>query len=270
MSGKQSDGVGQTLAFRIERASLASWPALEQTETDAWILRFADGYTKRANSVTPTRDDAEPTLELIAACETAYANRGLPCLFRIPSFLRLGTLDQMLAQRGYVDVNHTLVLCRLIGGSAPHRVLARQIESTSIARWLEAFALLRQLEPGLIDRQASIMERMDGPVCCALRRGPDGVPLGYALGVISDALLGVFGLYVAKDARRQGVGRALLDHLLFWGRETECDAAYLQVERDNRAARTLYENAGFSCLYAYRYRMQPMPQTKTDAASQVG
>jgi len=259
MRGKRTDDVDRALALRIERASLASWPALEQTEADGWILRFADGYTQRANSITPTRHDTDLALESITACENAYADHGLPCLFRIPSFLRLDTLDRALEQRGYEEVGHTLVLYRRINGPPSDLAPARRIESTSIARCLEAFASLRQLESRFIDLQADIMQRMDGPVRCALCRDQANVPLGYALGVVSDSLLGVFGLYVAHGARRQGVGRALLHHLLAWAYETCCDAAYLQVEQSNRPARILYENAGFAVSYAYRYRVRPLP-----------
>ena len=43
------------------------------------MLRCSDGYTKRANSVTPLYESALAPDGKIAACERFYASQGLPC-----------------------------------------------------------------------------------------------------------------------------------------------------------------------------------------------
>ncbi len=35
----------------IEHAAFAAWPAFEQIALGDWIVRYAKGHTKRANSV---------------------------------------------------------------------------------------------------------------------------------------------------------------------------------------------------------------------------
>jgi hypothetical protein len=70
-------------ARRIEESSLGAWPALLDSDFDGWRLRFADGYTRRANSITPLSPSRLALEDKIAACECLYAERGLPAIFRL-------------------------------------------------------------------------------------------------------------------------------------------------------------------------------------------
>lgn len=50
---------------------------------------------------------------------------------------------------------------------------------------------------------------------------------------------------VAPDARRRGLGSALLDHLIEHARTSGCRRLHLEVRADNAAAVQLYEEYGF-------------------------
>jgi ribosomal-protein-alanine N-acetyltransferase len=78
--------------------------------------------------------------------------------------------------------------------------------------------------------------------------GPDGPLLGYALGwwVIDELELLAVG--VLPEARRRGVGRRLLEHVLAAARASGGRRVLLEVARGNTAARRLYEGAGFRVL----------------------
>ena len=52
-------------------------------------------------------------------------------------------------------------------------------------------------------------------------------------------------LYVREEARRTGLGRALVDAALERARERGCRRIELDVNEDNAAARALYEACGF-------------------------
>ncbi len=67
------------LKQRIEKVSLNSWPALQQILFDGWILRFSEGYTKRANSVNPLFASSMDVEEKVDTCER-------PKPLRCPSF----------------------------------------------------------------------------------------------------------------------------------------------------------------------------------------
>jgi GNAT superfamily N-acetyltransferase len=56
-------------------------------------------------------------------------------------------------------------------------------------------------------------------------------------------------LFTASDARGQGIGRALIDHVTTWARERGCSGVYWQTAESNARARQLYDqvatHAGF-------------------------
>ena len=68
---------------QIEEAGLNAWPAHQQMLYDGWLLRFADGYTKRANSVNPVYRSNLEIDEKIKTCQEIYRNQGLPAVFRL-------------------------------------------------------------------------------------------------------------------------------------------------------------------------------------------
>ena len=54
--------------IEIELMMMRSWPALEEKTYDGWIMRFSEGYTKRANSINPMYEsyfDLEEKYELV-------------------------------------------------------------------------------------------------------------------------------------------------------------------------------------------------------------
>jgi ribosomal-protein-alanine N-acetyltransferase len=55
-------------------------------------------------------------------------------------------------------------------------------------------------------------------------------------------------LAVASDARRRGVGAALLDAAIDAGRERSIGSLYLEVRDSNVGARTLYASRGFATV----------------------
>lgn len=67
----------------IEELSLTAWPALQAVYDGGWVLRFADGYTRRANSVNPLYSSVEDADTKIRRCEALYVSHGLSTVFKI-------------------------------------------------------------------------------------------------------------------------------------------------------------------------------------------
>jgi GNAT superfamily N-acetyltransferase len=236
---------------RIEEAALNAWPAPRQVIYDGWLLRFASGYTKRANSINPLYPSSIPFDEKIAHCEKLYALAGLPALFRLPEPFTPDGLVPALTKAGYAAFDPTLVLGREVhvqdGGS--NGVEVRQMEKDawlclradltgkSLAKWMKHGEILNTIIPrkalfGLFAK---------------------GKPLACGMGVVEGNLLGFFSVLTAPTERKKGYGRKMMHVLTNWGVREGADYGYLQVEDDNEPAKAMYTRLGFSLCYKYDY-----------------
>lgn len=238
---------------RIEEAALNAWPAERQQLLDGWLLRSSGGYTKRANSVTPLYPPASDPAGKIAACERFYASQGLPCIFRLPSFAQAG-LDDLLARRGYRELDRTLVLAReLDPASTPPPAHAE----ATLDDWLEAYSALSESSPAQRAGHRAILQRIAARPAYLLLLA-DGDALACGLGVLEGDYFGLFDIVVAAERRGRGLGRQMVGALLGWAAERGARRAYLQVVAGNAPARRLYDRLGFSEQYQYWYR-QALP-----------
>jgi hypothetical protein len=64
------------LAKRVEEACLNGWPALREVVFDGWLIRLANGHTRRTNSVNLLSPGALPLDHKIRYCETVYTAQG--------------------------------------------------------------------------------------------------------------------------------------------------------------------------------------------------
>lgn len=242
------------LAQRIEEASLNAWPARQQLLYDGWIVRLANGYTKRANSVTPLYPSVLSVEDKIAYCERLYRERELPPIFRLTSLACPPGLDEALAARGYRVVDPTLVLHLDIQRGMPSAPSASW-RQTSLEEWLSIYTRLSGARPENEARHAGILRAIALPTLYARLDGAGGEPVACGLAVREGDLVGLFDLVTDPAHRRRGHGTTLLSGMLHWAASEGARHAYLQVVRDNAPARALYDRLGFRQVYHYWYRL---------------
>ncbi|MEV7965613.1 GNAT family N-acetyltransferase [Sphaerisporangium sp. NPDC088356] len=229
-----------------------AWPAPCQESLDGWVLRYADGVTKRANSVLPwaTPDDLDNAVD---AAEKFYAERGLPCVFSMGPRATPG-LDEMLAARGYRLVDETVsMVAPMIGkpATAAHDV---KIAGHPAEAWLAAWWAVdgRFGQDGLAAAERIV--RGVPASYAAVER--DGAPVAVGRSVLRGGTLGIYCMATLPHARRQGLGRAVLRALLAHGRARGASQAYLVVVASNHAARAMYASEGFTPSAGYHYRVR--------------
>lgn len=252
---------------RLEEVSLNSWPALQQMFFDGWVLRFANGHTKRANSVNPLFGSTLDVSQKVATCERIYREKGLRCVFRLSPFSLPSHLDEVLEQRNYELIDQTLVLHRDlsdytrkaegrargqnegVGASTSH------LQSHTVDEWLEIFCELTDssLESHQTHR-AMLAAIASKPLFVSLLNDA-GRPVACAVGVLENEYFGLFNMVTSPKYRKQGHGTQLLSGMLEWARQHGAGHAYLQVVSYNRPARRLYAKLGYKQIYRYWYRV---------------
>jgi N-acetylglutamate synthase len=251
----------RALIRSIEEASFGAWPALAQVLDDGWVLRFADGHSKRANSVNGVYPSHGDTDAKIARAEGWYRLRGLPTVFRVTPLAEPGDLADRLAARGYQAFETTRVLYRrdldgVVPPDLPDGVTLR-LDPTPGDGWLDAYLALTPLDA----RKTAALTRMLDLIVPSVRFGwlhEGGRPLAAAFVVVQGGLMGTYDVVTAPAARRRGLMRILLGHLTRWAvADAGARSAALFVVETNAPAVALYEGLGYRELYRYHYRMVP-------------
>lgn len=81
-----------------------------------------------------------------------------------------------------------------------------------------------------------------------LLRGSDGKIVGFTNYWLVHDEVHLLNIAVAADARRQGHGETLLEHVLRFAQRKGCRLVTLEVRRSNQPARRLYRKYGFRAI----------------------
>lgn len=245
-----------TLIRTLEELSLNAWPCLQQILDDGWVLRFAEGYTKRANSVTPLYLGTENLTEKIKRCETVYSSWNLSSIFRLTDTAQWSILDQTLFEMGYTKQDTISVQVKSITN---HNVFSGALDFTLehqlSTEWLDHFVHAANLPLQHWNTLSTMLEMIPNTTSYGYLKDRHRL-CSIGLGVLERNYLGIFCLTTAQKQRRQGYATQLMAALTDWGRRQGATKVYLQVETANQAGINLYNKLGFTEAYQYFYRIK--------------
>ncbi|MEH1970340.1 GNAT family N-acetyltransferase [Nostoc sp.] len=236
----------------VEEISLKAWPAFETINHYGWLMRFANGYTKRANSVTVFDRVGLDIEEKITYCESQYRARKQKPIFRLLSFTNPKMLDDELAARGYEIIEPSLVMGLILSERSLNSTY--YINQETLNDWLVAYHSLKAL-----GEQQSTIHRMilagikSEILFVSFKQDEEIVACG--IGVLESGYLGIFDLVTSPMQRRRGYATAIIQGLLQWGIDKGAYFSYIQVVKANIPACKLYEKLGYESMYEYWYRV---------------
>ena len=247
---------------RFEEYSANAWPSLKTLFVEGWALRFAGGYTRRANSVLPLHGGPERLPERVAACETLFRLEGLRPVFKMTEAAPAG-LDALLADAGYAMEAPTVLMglegiAGWGGGSGrTDRTCFPGAEATALERpsaeWFEAWASFSAPKEADLPIARAILANIVPERRFLLLR-EQGRPVACALVVIEGGWAGIFDVVVKPGERGRGLGRTIMQLALEAAAAAGASASYLQVVSGNSPAENLYASLGYHPIYNYWYR----------------
>ncbi|WP_033261370.1 GNAT family N-acetyltransferase [Amycolatopsis vancoresmycina] len=245
---------------RLETTCSRAWPPLVEEPLGEWSLRWADGFTGRANSALAVGDPGRATGgALTAVCDFAH-DRGIAPMVQV---VRDSPNERAIAAAGWVPAAHH---------GAGHEV-AVLTAPLAPAPAVPGVTVRDEPPPGWWELTLNPGE--DSP---AARQVLTGGKVGYGVataggrtaavvrGALVDDWLHVGRLAVDPAFHRRGLASALMSAVQTWGAEHRAGHVVLQVAEGNSGALALYAGLGYAPHHRYRYWV-PAPGSCEDSTS---
>lgn len=239
----------------LEEVAANGHVALNVMQYDGWLLRFSNGYTSRANSVSVLYPSAKPLEEKIEYCEKCYEKQGLPTIFKLTDADT--ELSETLLKRGYGTVTPTDVMevsieaaglsgvgntesVKCLYAAEPDEWLPRYFAFENITDEWKKNTFREMLSKVMIDVSYGMLYYEGEPVACA----SIAVEHGYAL---------LQNVVATSSMRGRGLGEKLCRAMIAKAGDMGAEHVFLQVVQTNQAAMNLYRKLGFRKDYTYWY-----------------
>ena len=239
----------------IEELSMNAWPALQTKLYDGWVLRFADGYTFRANSINPIYRSTISLHEKLNFCEKEYEHINLPIVYKLTSDSQPKDIDIELEKRGYQRTKE--VSLKILQMCNYYQIEAGNVHITTefMDDWFTGFFKCSNITNENNQMTAKkMLNNIIGVIWVS--KLVDNKVIGCGFGVVERDYIGIFDIVVDKSFRGNGYGKNIMHSILNTAAKKGVKTAYLQVAVGNIVAENLYKKLGFYEEYKYWYRVR--------------
>jgi ribosomal protein S18 acetylase RimI-like enzyme len=253
MDGEDGQTDGLAAVEACEQRLVNLWPAVDTLLIGKWAVRFAHGYSGRANSASALWRGALLSDDEIGLIAQLYREAGLPPAIRLTPLAEAG-LKTRLSGMGWAMRTHSSGM--IADASRDWRGDPRIcFEPAPGEAWLAGVSALQEASKSNPAHLKAIVGRIRLPVGFATAQVA-GEARGFGMVGIDRGWAEIGSIILAPEARGQGLGRALVLSMLNYAVGHGASRVFLQVEASNAVAISLYRSLGFRPLYEYReYRL---------------
>ncbi len=245
--------VDMALVSACETRIVNAWPAPTTLVVDQWVVRFANGYSGRANSASSLREGGDMDEATLAFVEERYREAGLPPRIRFTPLVA-ESARRRFAERGYRIETASFGMVADLDPNL-HPPIPGMIATTQADdAWIN----------GVCSRQTGNKRNRDhlSAIVCGVRVPAafatlmhEGRPAAYAMSVAERGMAEIGAVIVDEALRGKGLGKQMMAGLMGWAAAQGCTQAYLQVDQSNGLAFEMYKRLGFRTVYAYETRI---------------
>ena len=224
--------------------------ALNTMQYDGWLIRFANGHTNRANSVSVIYPSTIGFDVKVPYCEEIYKKAGLPCVFKLTE--EDNELNEYLEACGYKAVTPTDVMILNLKEKAFQKgpcVFSKE----PTEEWLHAYFTFEGFTD--ITKQETFRQMLSKvlveTIYCSVIK--DGEVIACASAAIEHGYMLLQNVVVSPEYRGRGYGKIVCESLIAQAKENGAHHTYLQVVRENAVAVNMYLKLGYEKVYTYWY-----------------
>ena len=241
------------LTSACETRIINAWPAPTTLVVDDWVVRFANGYSGRANSASALREGSNMDDATLAFVEALYHEAGLPPRIRFTPLVA-ESARRRFAERGYRVETASFGMVAELDPALHPPVPGLVTTARADDAWIDGAAAHQTGPKRNRDHLAAIVSGVRLPAAFATLLH-EGRPAAYAMSVAERGMAEIGAVIVDESLRGRGLGKQLVKGLMGWAVAQGCGQAYLQVDQSNGLAFEMYRRLGFRTVYAYETRV---------------
>jgi N-acetylglutamate synthase len=237
------------VVWGCEQRLTKAWPALRTVPIDGWAIRFANGYSGRANSASALAPHAMLNGALLDRIEAMYRAESMPPQVRITPLVD-ASASALLQARGYVIKDRAWTMIADLSQANFIGDPVVKLLNEPNQEWLEGISSRQEPSKRNPHHLLAIVGQIKEPVAFAtLMQG--ATARGFGLSAAVDGWAEIGSVMIDEPHRGKGYGLSLMKTLLAWAKTTDATRAFLQVDITNAAALALYRKLGFENAYHY-------------------